>query len=499
MQKLQFRTWGKTALSVLALAVILAGCPASNEENDNQGLKLPDGTTPDINGEPGDNIVLKSLSWIGKNAAENGEYTIFVDQDITATLAESATGTVDDGSDGSANRPGWFRMVPKIEEGDSGYDYWSGEGSDHYNFYPESTVNGVKKITITLKSNSSTPRTIKLDPASKGTLIELGAGKKFKGYLKDHAEEMEFKLILENIILQGHDDNVAQLVYVGSGGVLEIKNGAAITGNRHAESAPQKSLQGGGILVARDGKVILDGGSIENNTLENLGDNGEAWGGGIAITDNRGATFIMKSGNLTRNKVIAKAWGTGGGLGAMVAYFSIEGGTISENVVQTTSGAAAGAAIGRNFYWASANISGGTIKDNDAVCLNSAGHVYPGVRLGSVSDNYGGTDSITISGNPDIPDGLCITASTSAVKIGGTMTNANPIPIDFVSTAMEPDPDNASAYLNRPAAGQPLLVWAEGQSGTLPVDRFTLGKYRKNDGESEPVSGRIASDGTYQP
>jgi len=125
-------------------------------------------------------------------------------------------------------------------------------------------------------------------------------------------------LVLEDIIIQGLDDNEYAMLRV-SNGTLELKNGAKIIDNVNNAST------GGAVFIAAGGKMIIDGGEISGNYSTYYTDNSTfGYGGGVFVNDN--GYLLMKSGKISNNEAI---WG--GGVCIMNGIFIMNGGEISGN------------------------------------------------------------------------------------------------------------------------------------------------------------------------
>jgi hypothetical protein len=177
-------------------------------------------------------------------------------------------------------------------------------------------------------------------------------------------------LTLGNITLQGRTANNA-LVLVNSGGTLEMKPGAKITG--HTNNLTGVSSYGSGVYV----KVIfiMNGGEISGNTSV------DAFG--VVYVD--GGTFTMNDGEISGNNdsgVYVHHKGTftmiggkisentsmyyGGGVHVLDGTFTMSGGEISDNTM--TNGGGGGVFVSpESLDWkASFIMSGGKISGNTA-------------------------------------------------------------------------------------------------------------------------------------
>lgn len=126
-------------------------------------------------------------------------------------------------------------------------------------------------------------------------------------------------LILDNITLQGIDDNNTSLVVVNSGAKLEMDNGAIITDNNVTEYSPK----GGGAVLVNGGTFIMNSGSITRSSSSS--------GGGVGIY--AGGEFTMKGGRIYYNTAY-----DGGGVSVENASFIMEAGEISGNYAANSGG-----------------------------------------------------------------------------------------------------------------------------------------------------------------
>jgi hypothetical protein len=99
-------------------------------------------------------------------------------------------------------------------------------------------------------------------------------------------------LVLQDITLTGRNNNNVSLVRVESGGTLEMKAGALITGNTNTSAS--SSVYGGGVYVA-GGTFTMSGGEISDNTASSASSGiPDGGGGGVSVTG--GGTFTMSGG-----------------------------------------------------------------------------------------------------------------------------------------------------------------------------------------------------------
>lgn len=185
---------------------------------------------------------------------------------------------------------------------------------------PTSISTRGQNITVNIRSaNPASPRIIEL--TGQGHLFEV---------------DTNITLILQDIVLKGHNNNNAALVFIISGGKMILNSGSKITGNTNTSN----TASGGGIRV--DGGVLElnDGCEISRNTVRG-GDNANphrdgiwgAWdalGGGI-YAENQ-STITIRGGLISENKCDSKGGVRGGGIFIISgSTVNMTGGTISRN------------------------------------------------------------------------------------------------------------------------------------------------------------------------
>ena len=166
-------------------------------------------------------------------------------------------------------------------------------------------------------------------------------------------------LVLEDIIIQGRDDNEYVMLYVRSG-TLELNNGAKIINNINNAST------GGAVSIVYGGKMIIDGGEISGNeAFHSTTEATYGYGGGVFV--NEDGCLLMKNGKISDNGAI---WG--GGVCIMNGMFVMNGGEISDNRAWAGGGVflRLNALYDTNIYFekkpADDGISSGIICDNEA-------------------------------------------------------------------------------------------------------------------------------------
>jgi len=168
-------------------------------------------------------------------------------------------------------------------------------------------------------------------------------------------------LVLEDIIIQGRDDNEYVMLNVRNG-TLELNNGAKIIGNINTAST------GGGVSIFDYGKMIIDGGEIsENEAFHSTSEATYGYGGGVFVNEN--GYLLMKSGKISGNGAI---WG--GGVCIMNGVFIMKGGEISNNEAW-----AGGGVFLRLNAISDANIY---FEKSPALDSNSSGIIYNNTAYG---------------------------------------------------------------------------------------------------------------------
>jgi len=146
------------------------------------------------------------------------------------------------------------------------------------------SYSGKTNVQVQLQGDT-TMRTISL--SGNGNLFSVSSG---------------VTLILDNnITLKGHASNNNNLVYVASGGTLEMLEGSRITGN--TSSGNSSGTNGAGVYVI--GSFIMSGGEISGNTriggsLASFTSGNWGYlasGGGVYV----GGTFTMSGGKISGN------------------------------------------------------------------------------------------------------------------------------------------------------------------------------------------------------
>jgi hypothetical protein len=187
---------------------------------------------------------------------------------------------------------------------------------------------------------------------SPGTLLEVGDG---------------VTLTLQNITLEGRDDNHAPLIRVTAGGRLVLGTGAVLTGNESSGNA-------GGVWVA-DGTLVLNEGGV----IKNMSAASPSAGGGVLI--DASGTFLMNNGIIEYNRVMGVQSG-GGVYVAAGAFFEQRGGVITNNTADD------GTVSGGGVYLSSGTVNftmmgSARVAEDNTVFLNSYAVIITGDVLNS--------------------------------------------------------------------------------------------------------------------
>jgi hypothetical protein len=366
-------------------------------------------------------------------------------------------------NNGSINTNGDFLTV--VLGADEELDPWILGGNDIGANY---ALTGKDSVTLTLKGKGL-ERNIRLNAG--GSLFRVHSG---------------VNLVLdEHISLRGRSVvNTAALVYV-YGGAFTMNEGSKITGN-------SSSNDGGGVYVSSSATFTMNGGEISGNSASNYGGGGVVvssngtftmnsgeisgnsssnYGGGVVVSSN--GTFTMNSGEISGN---SSSYSGGGVYVDNSGTFTMNDGEISGNSSSYYGG---GVYVGNGtFTMSNGEISGNRASYGGGVYVNSYGTFTMSngeISGNSVSYSYGGgvyvyyyNTSFTMSGgarvNPNNPVylGYSSDASSYAVlSIGGAFTGTGPVALV--------DPGANTDFI-----GKTAIKWAEGFSGTLPVDRIAF-------------------------
>jgi uncharacterized protein (TIGR02145 family) len=255
---------------------------------------------------------------------------------------------------------------------------------------PTTVTTRGRNITIIMRSeNPKKSRTVQLK--GQGFLFTLDAN---------------ITLILQNVVLKGHNQNTEALVHVSPGTKLILDSGTKIIGNTSTNNGNNSSgggvyvnggilemndgveirgntasLSGGGIRVVNNGNVIIRGGLISENTSS------RRYGGGIYIGGN--STVSMSGGIISKNNASDGGGGVYVDVPSTFTKRPVPGsetsgiiyGTIGENANKTggiggTFGSGGGAVICLSRIWNAPAFAGtatrnATLGDYDEISSES--------------------------------------------------------------------------------------------------------------------------------
>ena len=286
---------------------------------------------------------------------------------------------------------------------------------------PASRSLSVSGTNITLiAGNPSVPVEIELPATNQGSLFTVNTG---------------VTLTLDSGVTlrrnSGMGGNNAALVTV-SGGVLNMKTGANITGNQNSTASDSggvrlnsgtfnmeggtisgvRGTSGGGVYV-NGGTFTMSGGEISGNSVSGTG----IRGGGVNVESS--GIFIMDGGKISNNTASSTSGSSFLGVGVYNAgTFTMSDGEISGNSVSNANFS--------NFYGGGVynegtfTMTGGEISGN-SVDLTSSGNASGGGVYVNYDSNFN-MDGGTISGNTAASGGGVYVSGDGATYARGTFT-----------------------------------------------------------------------------
>jgi hypothetical protein len=447
------------ALAALAAVALYVACPTDSDPDPKPapgpevraGGLYKGSTAIDLSETEGANVLEKALTWLKTGAEDEAVYSIYLDQDIALTPTQEADPEVNFASDGK------FVKAAVVLRSD--------------------TLNNKSNVTVKIASDS-TLRTLSL--ASEGNLLIVG------NYLNEKlgANQPPITVELERVTLKGlkgGTTNQWALVYVGGrNAALTLKTQARITDNhnKRLNNSPQNGgngiagggeARGGGVLV-RGGTVVMENGSsIDNNIAESTDEGQNGFGGGICLLNEGGDPVLhMKGGDIKANQSIGVNMTRGGAIFNSGGKWIMEGGSITQNHVQTSTGNALNGVMGIWTAPVEVRITGGTITNNTSDNGNKLGNAFNGLRIA------GGF--LTLGGSPKITDSLVMSANTPVYVLKG-FNPPTPVPVDFnAGNANAEENINVANWINKD-----FLKWAPESNAAaadlLPVSKFALNKW----------------------
>ena len=213
------------------------------------------------------------------------------------------------------------------------------------NIAPHGLSYGGRNVTITLKGiGANGAKTVSL--LSKGSMFYVDSG---------------VTLILDNITLNGFDQNTDPLISIGSGGTLTMEKGSVIKDNIREEGF------GGGVWMDKDGNLTMNGNAeISGNTA--------AGAGGVCIHGNLTMNNTAKiSGNNANGVVGGGVFVGGNGILTMNGNAEISGNAANKDGTEGGSG-------------------GGVYISGPEPDYNESGefNMYGGVISGNTAEEWGG-------------------------------------------------------------------------------------------------------------
>jgi len=290
------------------------------------------------------------------------------------------------------------------------------------------------------------PQNLSLDAYKGKTVIIRGKSAAHKINLSGNGSIFtlgEMELIIEDITLEGRNNNNRSLIQVGPRGKLVVGNGGKITGNTYTTAynsggagvyldngtleiaggeisgntvnGTVTGVRGGGVLAGNGSNIIMNGGAIKDNSvIAVISGDGSAEGGGIALYS--GSSFEMNSGVIEGNVINVQSAMAGGCRGGGVYIsnddysepnaFYFNGGTIRNNECNGQSGYTFGNCMGGGVYIAKSRfiMTGGVINGNKVTHSTNPNQSYSAGGINNVIDGAYGGGVMLESSNPNSSD-----------------------------------------------------------------------------------------------
>lgn len=202
-------------------------------------------------------------------------------------------------------------------------------------------------------------------------------------------------------------------IYVYNGGDLTVDDCKA-TGKI---TRTTKDTNGGGVVVAKNSKFTLNGGSISGNGINRNGQTYYTIGGGVYVNN---STFTMTGGKISDNKAFS------GGVYLINAQFIMSGGIITGNDITANGGGVYNVSNSTLQVSGSAQITGNTNDSAANNILSSGGEVIVDgtlnvdAALGISTYYYGDIDNgtpLTVAKNVNAASAACFTSDKSNYKL----------------------------------------------------------------------------------
>jgi hypothetical protein len=364
---------------------------------------------------------------------EAGSYTVTVS--ATGYQSKTSAAVIVTGPPVPAQGSTLAEKLQWVKDNAQSYNAYSLEVSADESIAPQTvSCSGRTGVTIILKGDTA-ERVVSL--SSDGPLFSVESG---------------VTLVLDNnITLQGRNNNNVSLVAINSGGALEMKAGAKITGNTATSASP---VGGGGVAVRENGTFTMTGGEISGNAVASnvwAGGGGVIvvgpgtftmqggkissntaidGGGGVIVVDN--GTFTMQGGEISGNSIDADSWANGGGVHVNSGIFTMSGGEISDNTASSDIGGSNGGGVnvsnGATFTMSgTAKISGNTATGDTG--SNGGGvFVYQGTFTmtgGEISDNTASSNTESAGGGGVQVDNNATFTMSGTAKISGNTAESD--------------------------------------------------------------------------
>jgi hypothetical protein len=268
---------------------------------------------------------------------------------------------------------------------------------------PTSLSYSGKTVKITLKGDTAV-RTVSL--SDNGSMFTLGSG---------------VTLTLDNnVTLLGRSGNTASLVIVNSGGALDMKGTAKITGNVVSSYNPY----GGGVLVSSGGSFTMSGNATITDNTASSPYSSSAYGGGVFVN---GSFTMNDSATVSGNTASSSERCYGGGVYINSGSFTMNGSaTISGNTAssygEVRSSYGGGVYVyNSNFIMNdSAALTNNTASDSSSASGSAGGGVYFG---GSGSFSMSGSAMVSGNSSRSIGGGVYIDSGSFTMSGNATVSN----------------------------------------------------------------------------
>lgn len=262
-------------------------------------------------------------------------------------------------------------------------------------------------------------------------------------------------LTLENITIDGNSiDAYGPAVYMASGTVVNLNNGAVIQNNYNMNTSNTAGTYAGGGIHCESGTLNIDGGTIKNCKTEGSVD------GSLAYTRAGGGVYLKGTCNMTAGSITGNSASNGGGiyLSSKETTLNLTGGIISGNYAN---GDGDGVYYSTEDYDTSKLYIGGNANVKDIIFLdNRHGTLWPFITS---KINY----KVTLD---------C--SSTEEGKIlaegsGYTLTSVDASKISMVNSGLYSKLDAANNRIILSTTEEAEAEWQESSGGAWKTGKFT--------------------------